>query len=117
MRQEDNARPALPKVVEGGKRRADARVVRHVTVLHGHVEVDADQGGLAAPVHVADCAEAHSLLLTVALVEAAEPRRSRGFLPHMPGSPTISFKMDPLADVRPLMCRATKAVMSDRRQA
>src|SRR5579864_4893988 len=62
----------------------------------------------------------YSLLLTVAEVEAAEARsRRRGFLPHMAGSPMISFRIEPLAFpfTEPLRWRATNAVMSDNRQA
>ena len=121
VRQQHDAAAMPPQVVDRRQRGADARVVRDATVLHGYVEVDADESGLTAPVHVTDRAEAahlYSLLLTVAAVDAADARsRKRGFLPHMAGSPTISLRMAPLADTLPPSCRATNAVMSARRQA
>src|SRR5204862_7337151 len=120
MRQEHDPGSALAQIVERRQSGADAGIVSHPAVLSPQrdVEVDADQGGFTAPVHVADRAEAHSLLVTLAVVDAAESRScTRGFFHHMPGSPTISFRIEPFAEVRPLMCRATKAVMSDSRQA
>ena len=59
VRQQHDPRAAFAQVLERRQRGADAGVVGDARRrCHGHVEVDADQGGLAAPVHVADGAEA-----------------------------------------------------------
>src|SRR6267378_4992030 len=54
VRDQPERRAALDKSAEGGKRRADARVVGDLAALERHVEVDAHQYALSADVGVPD---------------------------------------------------------------
>jgi hypothetical protein len=109
VRQEHHLCAVLAQIPQRWQGSPNAGVVGHAVVLHRYVEIDADQGGLAAPVHVANGAEATHLYFL--LLTAARPRDI--------GSPMISLRIEPFADAfaEPLRWRATKAVMSDRRHA
>lgn len=54
MAHEDDARAVVDEFLDGGQRRADARVVGDGAVLHRHVEVDAHEHALAARVQLVD---------------------------------------------------------------
>ena len=112
VREQDDPGAVLAQVLEGRQGGANARVVGHLAVLHRHVEVDADQGGLAAPVHVANGAEAapSPYCLRARPRERCAPR-ARG----RRRSPSGSRRWPSVAV--PLRWRATNAVMSDSRQA
>ncbi len=71
----DDAGAVLTQVRERRERGADAGIVGHLAVFHGHVEVDTDERGFAGPIGVADGAEAaHARCARGVRCRLAEPR-------------------------------------------
>ena len=76
MAHEDDARAVVDELLDGGQRRADARVVGDGAVLHRHVEVDAHEHALAARVQLVDGFDlGHGALLSKR--ETSLPRQAR----------------------------------------
>ena len=76
MAHEDDARALRDELLDGGQRRADARVVGDGAVLHRHVEVDAHEHALAARVQLVDGFDlGHGALLSKR--ETSLPRQAR----------------------------------------
>ena len=65
MRKQDHARALVQRHADAGQGRTDALVIGDAAVLHGHVEILADDNGLAAALHVLQQSDGHVCLLFV----------------------------------------------------
>src|SRR3569833_1726948 len=76
MRQDEDLRMLIQCIADGGERRADARVARHLAVLHGHVQVFPDEDPLVAQVrvrHPQDFHDAFDQATTVSIIRFEKP--------------------------------------------
>ena len=65
MREQDHARALVQRHADAGQGRTDTFVVGDAAILHGHVEILADDNGLAAALHVLQQSDGHVCLLFV----------------------------------------------------
>src|ERR1043165_8856750 len=54
MRRKDHAGPMFCRVIDGRKRRANARIVVDLAVFNGNVEIDANEDAFAGKIKIAD---------------------------------------------------------------
>ena len=59
MGHDDQARTVVKQIVDGGKSRLDAGVVRHGLAVERHIEIDADQNPLALAIAIPDGIQLH----------------------------------------------------------
>ncbi len=78
MRHQDHLAALLQDVLDRGQRRLDARVVGHLPVLQGDVEVHADEDALALQVEVADAELRHSPTLSASSTPSSSSIPTRG---------------------------------------